>query len=909
MAVKVLPEHLAHDPERLARFEREAKTLALLNHPHIAQIHGFEHAVPSTTAGQPGSGPAVRALVMELVEGPTLADRIADGPIPLDEAWPIARQIAEALEAAHDQGLVHRDLKPANIKVRPDGMVKVLDFGLAKATTSDSGVLASDSLANSPTIASPAHLHHGYGAAGTEAGMILGTAAYMSPEQAKGKPVDRRADIWAFGCVLFEMLTGRWVFDPSTSSGSPRAASRGEGQDVSETLASVLRAEPAWSALPAATPARVRTLLRRCIERDLKKRLPHIGVARLELAAGATDETQAPAVTTHGPPARAGWRTHAAWAAVAAAALASGVALSTRNATSSAAPRAVMRFEITPPDGLFFPGANGVPRFAVSPDGAAIAFTVTVPGQRDALYIRRLSDLEARPLNGTDTPANGGDAQQQPFFSPDGRFVAYFSGAESALKRVPVAGGPVERLATLPTRIPGGTWQGDVILVASAGTKGIQRLPASGGPLTPVTTLDQSRGEGAHLWPQFLPDGEHFIYLALAGDDTTATYVGSLTGGAPIKLVETPAMSRFAAPDRLLFVRGDALLSQAIDMQTFTLVGEPVVAFDGVMVADNTRVGVSTSENGVAVMASGRRNAGNLEVWSRGRAGQTLEPAVLESPVAGSWVRLSPDGRSLAFARGPGMDVWVKDLDRGIVSRVSTSGRSHSNPVWTPDGRRLIYRTSEARGRSSLHVRDIAGLEAERLLHEASPGHQVLPEDVSPDGRHLMFRDVGAGSGTDLMVLPLDGSAPPRVYLSDGFRHGLATFSPDGQWVAYTSNENGQPQVFVRSFPDPSRAKHQVSNDGASYPRWRHDGRELFFVDQLNRVSVAPVDLRGGFSLGRPTPLFEIPPTAGVTGGVSLGGVLDVFPDGQRFAIVAPRTVASGVTLTVAVDWMADLKK
>jgi Tol biopolymer transport system component len=693
--------------------------------------------------------------------------------------------------------------------------------------------------------------------------------------------------------VRFEMLTGRRLF---------------EGEDVSDTLASVLRAEPRWSALPADTPAPVRTLLRRCLERDVSKRLPHIGVARLELAGSATDEAPSHGVTAHRPEARAHWRTHAAWAAVAAAALASGVALSTRTATSSAAPRAMMRFEVTPPDGLFFPGANGVPRFAVSPDGAAIAFAVTVPGQRDALYIRRLSELEARPLNGTDTSANGGDAQQQPFFSPDGRFVAYFSGAESALKRVPVAGGPVERLATLPTQNCGGTWRGDVILVASAGTKGIQRLPASGGPLAPVTTLDQSRGEVAHLWPQFLPDGEHFIYLAVAGD-TTATYVGSLTGGAPIKLVETPAMSRFAAPDRLLFVRGEVLLSQAVDMQTFTLVGEPVVAFDGVMGAPNTRVGVSTSENGVAVMASGRRDAGRFEVWSRGRAGQALEPAMLESPVQGAWVRLSPDGRSLAFTRGPSSEVWVKDLARGIVSRVSTSGRGSQNPVWTPDGRRLIYRSDgAARGRSSLHVRDVAGLEAERLLHEAAPGDQVIPEDVSPDGRHLLFRNVG-GRGNDLLVLALDGSTPPRVYLSDGFRNRLATFSPDGTWVAYTSDENGQPQIFVRSFPDPSRAKHQVSNDGASYPRWSRDGRELFFVDQLNRVSVAPVDLRAGFSSGHPTPMFEISPTTSVTGGVSLGGVLDVFPDGQRFAIVAPRTVTSGVTLTVAVNWMAELTK
>lgn len=621
VALKLLPEHLAQDPERLARFEREARTLAALNHPHIAHVYGLEDA-PSPT----GSGAGLRALVMELVDGPTLAERITNvgAPggttrptgLPLDEALPIAQQIAEALEAAHDQGVVHRDLKPANIKVRPDGTVKVLDFGLAKAVAGESVMRASDTLANSPTVTSPAM---------TMGGVILGTAAYMSPEQAKGKPVDRRADIWAFGCVLFEMLTGRRAF---------------EGDDVSDTLAAVLRGDPAWDALPAATPAHVRTLLARCIERDVRKRLPHIGVARLELTEGTAHESASPMAS---PAPRASWRVHAVWAAMAIAGIAGAISVGRPSVATSPG---VVRFDIRPADGEIFPGANGVPRFAVSPDGTKVVFAASAPGKYDRLYVRDLSSTRAVVIPGTEVLANGGDALQQPFFSPDGRYVAFFSGLEGVLKRVPVEGGAVERLATLPVANLGGAWHGDVILVASSGTRGVQRMHASGGALTPVTTLDEGRGETAHLWPHLLPDGRRFLYLA-AGK-VPAIFVGSLEGGAPVHLVDASSPAWFAPPGHLLYVRDSVLVAQAFDPDRLVLSGTPVLVSESVLVANNTRAGVAVSRSGTLVVAGGEggiNGGGSYEVRRIDRRGRPVGEGPVEPTVYYFWARLAPGGR------------------------------------------------------------------------------------------------------------------------------------------------------------------------------------------------------------------------------------------------------------------------
>ena len=723
VALKLLPEHLAQDPERLARFEREARTLAALNHPHIAQVYGLEDA-PSPT----GSGAGLRALVMELVEGPTLAERIASlgaagastrqTGLPLDEALPIAQQIAEALEAAHDQGIVHRDLKPANIKVRPDGSVKVLDFGLAKAVAAESGVLASETLAVSPTITSPAM---------TMRGVILGTAAYMSPEQAKGKPVDRRADIWAFGCVLFEMLTGRRAF---------------EGEDVSDTLAAVLRGEPAWDALPAATPAHVRTLLARCIERDVKKRLPHIGVARLELVDSAFHASALAAPTP--VVSRSSWRVHATWAAMAIAGVAGAIYLSR---PSVATAPSVVRFAIRPADGEVFPGANGVPRFAVSPDGTKVVFAASAPGKYDRLYVRDLSSTRAVPIAGVEVPANGGDGLQQPFFSPDGSYLAFFSGLEGALKRVPIGGGTVERLATLPAANPGGTWHGDVILVASGGTRGVQRMPAGGGALTPVTTLDEGRGETAHLWPHFLPDGRRFLYLA-AGK-TSAIFVGTLDGGPPVHLVDASSPAWFAPSGSLLYVRDSVLVAQAFDPDRLALTGTPVPVSASVLVANNTRAGVAVSRSGTLVVAEGEgAGGGAYEVRRLDRRGRPVGEGALEPSVFYFWVRLAPGGDAIAYSRvmTPGSpDVWAMDLRRGVRTRVTTAAGTDQAPVWSPDGRRLVYQsnreTRESDGRHGLYERDAGAIGPERRLVAAQPGHPLFAESWSPAGTTRLVRD------------------------------------------------------------------------------------------------------------------------------------------------------------------------
>ena len=889
VALKRLPEHLAQDPERLARFEREARTLAALNHPHIAQVYGLEDA-PSPT----GSGAGLRALVMELVEGPTLAERIASlrgpgvsGPptgLPLDEALPIAQQIAEALEAAHDQGIVHRDLKPANIKVRPDGTVKVLDFGLAKAVAGESGVRASDTLANSPTITSPAM---------TMQGVILGTAAYMSPEQAKGKPVDRRADIWAFGCVLFEMLTGRRAF---------------EGEDVSDTLAAVLRGEPPWAALPSGTPPHVRTMLARCIERDVRKRLPHIGVARLELTEGAARQSVSAAAASPAP--RASWRVHAMWAAAVMAAVAGAVYASRNTGVPLAPVPPSVRFELAPPPGHIFPGAGGVPRFAVSPDGTRVVFAATRVGVRDQLFVRRLDDVAAVPIDGTESQVSGGDAIQQPFFSPDGRYVAFFSGAESMLKRVPVDGGPVERLASFPAQNCGGTWHGDVILIASQGSNGVLRVPAGGGEPQHVTSLDVSAGELAHLWPQFLPDGQHFLYFARSAVDSRVR-VGTLDGAPPRTLVPAEAMAGFAAPDQVLYVRDGTLVAQRLDLKAMALVGSPTTVAPNVMVASNTRVGMSSSASGALVFAAGNATAGNYNAVIVDRKGKRLGEPV-EAGLNEAWVRLSRDEQFVAFHRGAGtLDVWVHHLSRRITSRVSSAAAGSDRlPVWAPDSRRLAYQSNRDAGRAALYVRDLDALHPETRLQLNGDGRQVMPDDWSPDGKYLLFRDV-ANDASDLMSLPLP-TGEPVVYLRDGFRNRHAAFSPDGRWVAYSSNESGAlPQVFVRSFPDPAQAKFQVSADGGAQPRWRRDGRELYFVSgRAELVAAAVTPTEGGLRFGTATPLFGLgtvrESAASVTG---LGSTYDVFPDGQRFVLAEPVSAQSDVKLTVALNWMNDLKK
>jgi len=536
VAIKILPDAFASDPERMARFEREAKTLASLNHPHIAAIYAVEKSA------------GMHALVMELVEGDDLSQRIARGAIPLDEALPIAKQIAEALEAAHERGAIHRDLKPGNIKVRSDGTVKVLDFGLAKAMEPTSSMSASASIP--PTITTPAM---------TQAGMILGTAAYMSPEQARGTAVDKRADVWAFGVVLWEMLTGKRLF---------------EGATVSDTLAAVLKTEPGWNALGPATPTAIRRLLRRCLEKDRKQRLDSAAAARLEIEEALTAPSAVESAAVPAPSSAS--RGRLAWMVAAAAVLMVAAAAVWQQRHATTAPRPVTRFEIAVPQ------TDSPTSLALSPDGRQLAYVATTQGQ-SRVWVRLLDDTDARALVGT-------EGASFPFWAPNARAIGFF--AEGKLKRVDLAGGASQALADAPNG-RGGTWNSEGVILftpgnATATNNVITRVSAAGG--TPIAVTHLGPAEGSHRWPQFLPDGRRFIFFSTLGrSDTQGVYLGSLDGGEPIRVLATETPGVFVPPDRLLLVQGDALMAARFDAAQGTVAGElmqlaqPVGRDDGVL--------------------------------------------------------------------------------------------------------------------------------------------------------------------------------------------------------------------------------------------------------------------------------------------------------------------------------------
>ena len=685
VAIKVLPDLFASDAERLARFTREAQTLAALNHPNIAHIHGLE------------DNGGVRALVMELVEGEDLSQRVARGALPLDDALAIARQIAEALEAAHEQGIIHRDLKPANIKLRADGVVKVLDFGLAKALEPGSGIGdgGSPNLANSPTITSPAM---------TMRGMILGTAAYMAPEQAKGKPVDKRADIWAFGCVLYEMLAGRRAFD---------------GDDISTTLAAVLLKDPEWHALPASTPVALRRLLTRCLTKDPKARLRDIGEARVridELLGGAPDEAGAPVIT----PARSGWRRGVPWAAAGALALGSmliGAVVARRSAgdvTSTAVP---VTFAIAPPENTSFGGPAGggtgsATQVAVSPDGRNIAF---VAGAQAAyrIYLRPVSSLAARAIPGTE----GGTF---PFWSPDSRFVGFF--ADGKLKKVPIAGGPAVVLCDAPFG-RGGSWSRDnVILLApgeianAKGREALWRVSSAGGVPAVVTRVDPANADTRHRWPHFLPDGRHFIYTEVFGAPGTGAKpsnirIGSLEPGeADVTLLQAESSAAYAS-GHVLFARDATLMALPFDPETRQPAGGAFPVAERVSQEGSRYVGASVSENGTLVYGSDDSLAVTELTW-RDRTGRALGSVGGPAPYFN--LALSPEERRVAVAVSTGVVVESGDhLDH----------RPHPQRAHAPD----------RRSGSQQHTGVVAGRLANRLP-EPPIGEGVVACETG--GRH-----------------------------------------------------------------------------------------------------------------------------------------------------------------------------
>lgn len=860
VALKVLPEIFAQDAERMARFEREAQLLASLNHPNIAALYGFEE-----------SG-GVRALVMELVEGPTLSERIAGGPLPLDEALPIAKQIAEALEAAHEKGIIHRDLKPANVKVRPDGSVKVLDFGLAKAL--DDHTTAGDSQ-HSPTLS----------IAATRVGVILGTAAYMSPEQAKGKPVDRRADIWAFGIVLLEMLTGRRMYS---------------GETAAETLAFVMTKDPTFDALPAETPAGVRRLLRRCLDKDPKRRLQAIGEARVaidETLSGATLETApppAPVAVPAPPPASrpVAWMAIAGVAALCTAALAVVAAIHFREAPPKAP---AVRFFVAPAEKTSlrpwdFP--------VVSPNGEYLAFAAAAVGQQGStLWVRPLQSLAAQTLPGT-------EGASTPFWSPDSRSIAFW--AQGKLKKVEVSGGPPQTLCDAGFLV-GGAWGPDgAIVFASFPTGPLRRVPAAGGEAKPATTLDASRQETLHSRPAFLPDGRHFLYHAAASQaENSGVYVGSLDSKDSRRLLAGASNAVYAAAASgqgyLLFARGDPLMAQPFDAKKLELSGEAFPIAERVT-GNLPGAAFSVSENGVLAYQSGGGTNTTQLVWYD-RNGKRLEP--VGPPGDYSNPALSPDEKKLAVGRtdpaAKTRDLWIFDLTRGTASRLTFDPADDLNPTWSPDGSRIAF-SSDRKGARNIYQKLAAGTGEEELLFE-SPERKSM-EDWSADGRFLLY-NVGGASKTrdDLWVLPLTGDRKPSPLVMTPFNDSQGQISPDGRWLAYRSAESGKYEVYVQPFP-PSGGKWQISTAGGEEPRWRRDGKELFYV-AAEKLMAVPVKAAGSsLEAGIPKELFEAPLVR-----ASHRNRYLVASNGQRFLVNMTVEQTTASPFTVVLNWLAAVKK
>jgi Tol biopolymer transport system component len=866
VAIKVLPDTFVDDPERIARFEREAKTLAALNHPNIAQIYGLEKA------------DGRRALVMELVEGPTLADRIANGPIPVDEALPIARQIAEALEAAHEHGIIHRDLKPANIKIRLDATVKVLDFGLAK--TIDSIAAMGLNVSQSSTITSPAPM--------TSAGMVLGTTAYMSPEQARGRAADKRTDIWAFGCVVYEMLTGRRAF---------------EAADGSDTLAAVLRASPDWNALPRDVSTAVRLMLKRCLEKEPGGRIGQIGTARFLM----TEAVTTLADTAVSAPAK-GYVLQRRAALAIAAGLLGGVVLTAAVVWVSLPwipppEERAYRALIPPPDDAAVTGPAGG-RFAVSPDGRQLAFVATGPDRQSRLWIRRLDGTNAHALPGTEDAAF-------PFWSPDGRFVAFT--AQNKLKTIEASGGPALTVCdvTLPYGAPG-AWSRDGTILLTPAVGPLHRVRASGGVPSPITTLNTDRGETVHGWPSLLPDGQHFLYLALVGAPGAAkavTYVASLNGLEQPRVVLADGTAAGYVAGHLLYPRGRTLVAHTFDTERLELSGQPRPIADRLDVHDNRLAGAfTTSDTGVLVYQTTLAQRSQLIVYDR----LGTQVSTVGDPSEVFDVELSPDGTlALASVLDTAMntrDLWIFELRRNQRTRFTSDPAEDLQGVWHPDGGRITF-SSNRKGQLDLYEKAVTGTEPEIPVLTDRINKYSL--NWSSDGRFLLYQTGSALSQTlsDLYALPFFGDRRPFPVVRSPFDDSRGRISADGRWVAYHSNESGRDEVYVTSFPDALR-RWRVSTGGGRYPKWRRDGRELFYLAPDDKLIATAVDGRGAaFNVGVTLALFDARPRSGGYLGFGQGSNFDVFPDGQRFLVNVSIEQAQTAPISVILNWPALLKK
>jgi eukaryotic-like serine/threonine-protein kinase len=869
IAIKVLPEAFAHDADRLARFQREAKTLASLNHPNIATIHGLEQSNGTSY------------LVMEMVRGETLAERIGrEGAVPVEEALKIAVQIAEALEAAHEKGVIHRDLKPANVKVTPEGKVKVLDFGLAKAFAGD---VADSNRSQSPTLSAVA----------TMQGVLLGTAAYMSPEQARGKAVDRRTDIWAFGCVLYEMLTGKQAFD---------------GEDITEILAAVVKTEPDCQALPPSTPAQIRTLLKRCLQKDKTRRMRDAGDAYIEI-----EEAQSAPVPADPRSAVAsklgGWRLPALVSLVVlvVAALAGSVGWNLKPVPAPSARSVVTRFIVAlRPSEQVAPAGGGL---AISPDGTYLAYTSapSAGGTRTAFAVsmeesRYTRQIFLRPMNRSEAvPIPGTDNATGLFFSPDGQWIAFT--ADGKLKKVPLGGGtPI----LLCERLGGGTgsWGPDGTILFPEPAGKLMRVAAAGGTPEVVPTTEVKPGENGPGFPEVLPGGQAILYAIGGGVyyDDAAIVAQSLRTAERKTLIQGGTSPHYLSTGHIVYAQGGRLLVVPFDLRRLEVTGTAAPILEDVWQGPGGYAAYSVARNGSLAYINGGESAGVTRstlnwVDRTGAARRLSENHLFFSP------SLSPDGQRVAITNGdlaPIFDVWISDLNRGTLARLTFGkpGELAASAVWTPDGKRVIYSVANRK----LMWRPADGSGTEEQLFSGSD--LIFPLSCSPDGQLLVFYQIH-GEHRDLWALTLAGNHEARPLIESPFDKVEAQISPDGRWLAYASNESGHQEVYAQPFPDLG-GKWQISTAGGAEPRWSRDGHQLFYLSG-DKMMVVEIQTKAGFSAGSPRLLFDQPYAHNTL--LGRAATYDVAPDGQHFLMLrADDTQSSQLQLRVVLNWTAELK-
>jgi serine/threonine-protein kinase len=878
VALKILPVSFTNDPGRVARFRREAQVLASLNHPHIAHIHGVEE-----------SG-GVQFLVLEFVDGGSLDNQIASGPIPVEETLAIARQIAEAIEAAHEKGIIHRDLKPANIALTSDGTVKVLDFGLAKAVETSASI--SDP-STSPTITSPME---------TRVGVILGTAAYMAPEQARGKSVDRRADIWAFGCVVFEMLTGARAFP---------------GSDVSDVFASILKTEPKWSALPSHTPPAIQRLLRRCLDKDPRRRMQSLGDARVEIedAIAGTPET----LRASSGARVSRWRAVLPWSIAAVVAALGAAALWSVFGRHVSQSSEVLRslISVTPADVLQSLGGDGVTSggrpvrtaIALSSDGRTIVFSGVQAGYR-RLYVRRLDQLDASPIAGTEGALN-------PFFSPDAQKIGFWS--NNALRWVATSGGPPTRICET-AMIVGADWTKNDVVVFAKGAGGLWTVPAGGGEPRPLTKPIPNHYEYSHRLPHALPDGDSVIFTItpyyLPDWDKTRLAVASLKDGTYAELDIPGADGRFVSSGHLVFVRSGLLVAAPFDLSKRKIAGSAVTVMTDVMQTANATAASADSGAGqFAVSESGSLlyvpggiypdGARDYRINVVDRGGSTIQTLPTDKPRP-YWAPFqSPDGSSLVlWTQGLDRNVWTYDLERHTLNRVTTVGRNQ-HPIWTRDGKHITYAGSTSAGVDNIFWIPTDGVSAPDQLTKSENIQQ--PSSWSPNGEMLAFVEAVASEGKRTFALTLE-SREIKPLVGSRFSETYPEFSPDGHLLAYVSNQTNRDEVYIQTYPGGSPKR--VSTEGGVQPAWSHDGRELFYTTSSTKLMAVSVVEGPPLRLGDPHLLFESRAGHFVVQANTRG--YDVTPDGKFVFVTSTSEEHPPLRPTEMIlvqNWLEELKR